>query len=267
MISERNPSLAEILGALQKSWVRDISVALPAAVTSYDATTQLVTVQPQLNETYEAEDGSEVSAPRGLIYNVPVVFAGGGGFATTHPIAVGDTCLLVCTDRSLDLWIERGGTLDPVDLRRHDISDAVALFGLRNRQNKLTEVDTSRAVFGKQGGKRLAISDTELHHGVAHNETATEKMILGSTYRTREASANNALVTALNQLNTNLTVLNTALVTFGTGLNAGTLTAQAAALVSAITSLIYTASGTAASQIQTLESGAADYLSNINKLK
>ncbi len=168
----RSPELGEVINRGFDIRLARLFSSRVGVITKYDAATQLASVQPQLKEVYEGNDGEPALELLPVIQNVPVFFAGGGGFAATFPIADGDECDLVFNDRSLDLWKEQGGNVDPIDLRRHALTDAVAFVGVRSKPNKLSEVDTARAVFGKQGGPRVAVSDSLVHLGVGHNEDA-----------------------------------------------------------------------------------------------
>ena len=56
-------------------------------------------------------------------------FPGAGGYRITFPVAEGDTGLLLFAESSLDKWLVSGGTVDPEDDRRHDLTDAVFLPG------------------------------------------------------------------------------------------------------------------------------------------
>jgi hypothetical protein len=54
------------------------------------------------------------------------------------PVSVGDTGLLVFADGSLDVWLARGGVVDPLDDRHHALSDAVFIPGLRPFSNPIS---------------------------------------------------------------------------------------------------------------------------------
>ena len=56
---------------------------------------------------------------------------GGGSSYITHPITAGDQCLVLFSDYMLDNWKNTGDTVPSDFPRRHDISDAIAIVGLR----------------------------------------------------------------------------------------------------------------------------------------
>jgi hypothetical protein len=62
--------------------------------------------------------------------NVPVLFPRSAAFSATWPIAKGDTVLVVFCSSAIGNWRESGDVADPGDLRRHDLSHAVAIPGV-----------------------------------------------------------------------------------------------------------------------------------------
>lgn len=124
------PSFAEAIGAAIDSRVASVWVSLPGQVVAYDAVKQKCSVQPLIKQAYETEDGDRATETIPVIHDVPFLFPRSGGFGVTWPVTVGDTVLLVFTSSSLDIWLTRGGVVDPGDDRRGDLTDAVAIPGM-----------------------------------------------------------------------------------------------------------------------------------------
>jgi hypothetical protein len=143
-----SPSLVEAVDRFIESKLYGLNVALPAEVISYNATTQTATVQPLVQAGYYNDTNTRQVERRPTISDVPILFPGTGAFSVTWPINVGDTVLLVFSSSSLDKWLALGGEVDPGDDRRHDISDAVAIPGLRARPQALpsSAVDSTAMV-------------------------------------------------------------------------------------------------------------------------
>jgi len=159
------PSLPTVLNSALVKRMRGVRVALPARVESYDPTTQQITAQPLVLEGYVAEEGERATERLPAIAGVPVVFPGAGGFRVTFPIAVGDTVLLVFASSSIDRWLALGGEVDPADDRRHALSDAIAIPGLRDFAHALGNAPSSTMSIGKDGGPTIEISGTEIQAG------------------------------------------------------------------------------------------------------
>lgn len=125
------PSQIEVLRALAAMVSGNLSVAMPAVVISYNPTLQTVEVQPLLNRAIIGEDGDEDQEILPPIKNVPVLHPRGGGYYVALPLVAGNTVLLICADRSLDVLRSGAGILpvDQIDLRQHNLSDAIAIPG------------------------------------------------------------------------------------------------------------------------------------------
>lgn len=170
----RNPTLGQVINRAVKLGAIQLRVSMPGQVVHFDAETNTVDVQPLLPETRHNDDDTYTTYKLPTIYTVPVQFYGDASNAITVPVEEGTECLLVFSDRSLDTWFNTGEVQDPNDLRRHDMSDAVAIIGIRNKQAAWPEVDTSRMAMGKLGGPKVAFSDDLVEIGQAHNAQAAD---------------------------------------------------------------------------------------------
>ena len=74
---------------------------------------------------------------------VPIAFPRAGGLCITYPVAVDDECLVVFADACIDFWWQSGGIQSPKDSRSHDLSDAIAIFGLSSQPRKLPSVSAN----------------------------------------------------------------------------------------------------------------------------
>lgn len=114
-----------------------IRCAIPCIVQSFDSTKGTVECQPAIRERMIMEDGTirYISLP--LLLNVPVVYPIASGFSMTFPLSQGDEVLVVFSDLSIDNFWQFGNLQNPVEARRHDLSDGIAIpckLSLQNRQ-------------------------------------------------------------------------------------------------------------------------------------
>lgn len=146
------PTLSRLLERVILTALSRMFVARPARVEAYDAENQTVDVTPTLKEVVEGEETTRVQEmPR--VNKVPLCWPRAGNWFLSAPLAPGDYVLLVCADRSIDTWQERGGIVDPIDLRRHNITDAIAIPGVYPRPDALTESGIGDdMILGHQGG-------------------------------------------------------------------------------------------------------------------
>lgn len=124
------PTLAEVIRAALDSRLNDVHVALPGKIVTYNPSTQEADVLPTIRRALPTADGGITHEDLPIIPAVPVVFPRGGGYSMTWPLAPGDHVLLVVCSSAIGQWAVTGITSDPVDLRRHDLSHAVAIPGI-----------------------------------------------------------------------------------------------------------------------------------------
>ena len=128
----QTPTLAGFVTNALDGRMRGVRVALPGVVQTYDPTTQTCSVQPLVQDGVYDESGTRIAERLPVVASVPVCFPGSGAFSVTWPVKPGDTVLLVFSSSSIDRWLALGGEVDPIDDRRHHITDAIAIPGLRD---------------------------------------------------------------------------------------------------------------------------------------
>lgn len=130
----------------------ELRVAMPAVVVSFDPVKQTVVVQPAIRENLLVNSTTTpVDIPE--LQDVPVVMMRAGGVALTMPIQPGDECLVVFADMCIDAWYQSGGTQNvQMDKRRHDLSDAIAIFGIWSQPNTLDGYSQSAAQLRDESG-------------------------------------------------------------------------------------------------------------------
>lgn len=151
-MSATSPTLAEVIRAAIQAHDADLHVSIPAEVVRADLARGQVDVRPLVKEVLAAGDGARVAFSVPVIADVPIVWPGAGGYRLTFPVVAGDTVLLVFSDRSLDAWLTRGGEVDPGDDRRHALSDAVAIPGLRSFKTPWAGAAADGVTLGKDTG-------------------------------------------------------------------------------------------------------------------
>jgi hypothetical protein len=152
-------TLPQRLGLPTEQWrqlltqlVRDLRVAIPGIVKSFDATAQTVTVQPAIREMINQNlVATPVDLP--LLINVPIMLPRAGGYTLTMPVQEGDECLVIFADMCYDAWWQSGGQENnQVDRRRHDLSDGFALLGPWSQPRVLTGYATNKVQLRSDDG-------------------------------------------------------------------------------------------------------------------
>jgi len=146
------PSIARVQAIEDRVFSR-LRVALPAIVQNFNpgppATVDVVIATNELVRQNEAADGQgfapvTTSVQVKPLVGLPVSMPGGGGYSLTFPIQPGDECLVIFADTPVDVWAQNGGVNNnPVNQRRHSLSDGIAVFGIRSRPRGLDGYSTS----------------------------------------------------------------------------------------------------------------------------
>jgi hypothetical protein len=126
-----------------------VHVSMPGVVQAYHRATQTADVQPIVRARQLDEEGNVTPLRLPVLPGVPVSFPQGGGCSITWDLAAGDVVLLLIAERSLDEWKATAAMdVTPADPRRFDLSDAVALAGVRSPSAPLTEVGAYLGISG-----------------------------------------------------------------------------------------------------------------------
>ena len=123
--------LTDIIADAIGEALSNLHTATIAKVTAVQEKT--ISVQPVINRVV---DGMSIQLPQ--FTKVPPLFMQGGGSYTAHPIAVGDYCLLILTERCFDRWYSGSDFQDPAEFRMHDYSDGIAIVGINPIAGALT---------------------------------------------------------------------------------------------------------------------------------
>lgn len=116
----------------------NLRVALPGIVQEFDKETQTVKVQLAIMEKVRDNDtGSETDQEIPVLEDVPVMFPRAGGYSLLMPIEEGDECLVVFADMCIDGWWQNGGVQPQAEVRRHDLSDGMAIMGIWSQPRKI----------------------------------------------------------------------------------------------------------------------------------
>lgn len=128
------PRLKELLGSNYQLYENIINEAMfrarcciPGIVQSYNPENNTAEVQPAIREKVVGEGGVVSYQALPLLINVPVVFPRVVGAGITFPLKKNDQCLVVFSDLAIDNFWQKGSVQNPVEIRRHDLSDGIAI--------------------------------------------------------------------------------------------------------------------------------------------
>lgn len=182
-LEQRISNLEILINNLVSNIKSDIRVALPAKVTSFDPVKQTISCIPTIRELVNINgEVSYKDLPE--LLDVPISTPRGGDWVITMPIKAGDECMVIFQDLCIDGWWFRGDIQNWNDLRRHDLSDAIAIFSPWSQPNTIPSYNTEameiRSIDGSTKmtftqGKVTLIGSLDVNGDVTSTGTVTGK--------------------------------------------------------------------------------------------
>ncbi len=114
---------------LLRSFQSEINTHIPAVVTNFNEN-NTVNVIISIQRTAILENGETSNEQTAELQDVPVCHHRTGRYSQTSPIESGDRCMLAFCHADIDDWFDDGESKPASSTRRHDLSDAIAIFGL-----------------------------------------------------------------------------------------------------------------------------------------
>lgn len=177
-------SLTDVLLATVTKATQDLHVALPCKIESYDVAAQTINVKPMLKRSFAKLDGTLQHEEFPVIPNVPVALPRFGSWFLSAPLAAGDFVFVVCSERNMDIWREKGTISVSGELATHTLDGAVAFpCNLYPSSQALGTVHPDNMVIGKDAGAQIHIKPNGQIH--IYEENADQFVALGQYCDTR----------------------------------------------------------------------------------
>jgi hypothetical protein len=159
------PSLSSVMRLAIDNAMMDMHVALPCRVETYDETAQTANLKPMIKRSIKKQDGTVQHESLPVIPNVPIAMPRFGNWFLSAPIAKGDFMFIVCSERNIDIWREKGTETESGELGTHTLDGAVAFpCNLYPTDQALSSAHASNMVLGKDDGAQIHIKpDGEIH--------------------------------------------------------------------------------------------------------
>jgi len=119
---------------------------MPGIVQSFDATDCTAAVQIAiLYQNRDKNNNWQNITPSPVIPKAIVQFPGNKNFIYTFPLEAGDEGLLIFADRCVDSWWQSGGVQPQLDIRQHDLTDAIFIPGIKSKGNVPANINATSA--------------------------------------------------------------------------------------------------------------------------
>jgi hypothetical protein len=147
------PELITLLDSLKREIKRDLNCVRIGIIQQFYEAEQRADIKiAQQQVATVAPDGTRTIIEYPVLLSVPVCFPSGGGYTLTFPIAAGDECLVLFNDRDIDTWVLQGAGQPPATPRLHDLSDGLAIVGVRSNPRVLSNVSTTSTQLRSDAG-------------------------------------------------------------------------------------------------------------------
>jgi hypothetical protein len=135
--------------------------ASPGIIRAFDKEAQTVEVEVAITERIKV-NGEERIEKIPILLDVPICIPSAGGYSLSLPIVAGDECLIIFSDTCFDAWWQNGDVQNQMELRRHDLSDAFAIVGIKSKPNVIANYSADSAQLrNAEGTNYVELSDSE----------------------------------------------------------------------------------------------------------
>lgn len=189
MTVEHTPTLPQLIDVAIDQRLDNVFVAVPGRIESYDASERSADVKPLVRVAFTDESGVRQTEELPVIARVPVMFPGMGDGEITFPVSNGDYVMLHFASHSIDTWLETAQLVDSGDDRRHSISDAFAVPGIRPFKDKKSA--NQDAVVVDRGSSELRLGSPSASDRVARKSDidAIQSAISGAAVGSADGGA------------------------------------------------------------------------------
>lgn len=158
-IKERLKSPTEMMYTAMEAMSREIRVALPGVIQSWDSSTQTAEILISVKEKIQLDGEQEwVNLP--LLVDVPLALPRAGGHLLAIAINPGDECWVWFADMCYDAsWQSGGDNNVQVDRRRHDLSDAFFMPTTFSQPKRIPNYPTSGIELRSDNGSSVVSVD------------------------------------------------------------------------------------------------------------
>jgi phage baseplate assembly protein gpV len=152
----QDDSLTGLLQAAHRKLLMNTDDMMPAKVVSYNRTTNVATVQPQIHML--TNNGGLIA--RGPVANINVLALGGGNFFVNFPLVAGSTGWIKANDRDISAYLQSSSASGPNTNRLHSFEDGLFIPDVMGSYT-IAEADLNNMVISSTDGTvKITLSPT-----------------------------------------------------------------------------------------------------------
>lgn len=154
------PDLTAVLEAAKRDSALSMNCVKIGTIQEFNSTDQTATISVSFKQVISVgDDGARVVKEYPLLLQCPVFTLFGGNNIITAGVAAGDNCIILFCDRQIDEWLNFGDGRAPVSRRVHDLSDGIALVGIRPLTNSIQGYLTNGIRLAHGDSSRMDLKD------------------------------------------------------------------------------------------------------------
>lgn len=158
------PSIRNVLGddsQLYENIIKKVNFNLrcciPGVIQQYDPKTNTASIQPAIREEIVNEDNTVQYMNLPILVNVPIIFPSCSIGSIKMLLKQGDECLVLFSDLSIDNFWKYANVQNPIEVRRHDLSDGIAIPCVLSQPNTKPFNGTGMEI--TSGGSKISITN------------------------------------------------------------------------------------------------------------
>ncbi len=153
--NQNPPDLSVVLDEVKRDLALSINCVQIGIIRAFNSDNQTADIEIAIRQVESiSEDGTRNIREYPMLGRCPVTVLYGGVDYISFGISEGDNCIVFFNDRQIDNWFNSGSGQAPTVSRVHDLSDGIALVGLRPLTNSIEDYLTN--------GIRLSHADQEV---------------------------------------------------------------------------------------------------------
>lgn len=138
----------------------NLRCCIPGIIQSYDSVHNTATIQPAIREEIVNEDNTVQYMNLPILVNVPIIFPSCSIGSIKMLLKQGDECLVLFSDLSIDNFWKYANVQNPIEVRRHDLSDGIAIPCILSQPN--TKQFNGTGIEIECGSSKIKIEKSEI---------------------------------------------------------------------------------------------------------
>lgn len=153
----------------------NLRCCIPGIIQSYDSIHNTAAIQPAIREEIVNEDNTIQYMNLPILVNVPIIFPSCSAGSIKILLKQGDECLVLFSDLSIDNFWKYANVQNPIEVRRHDLSDGIAIPCVLSQPNTKPFNGTEMEI--TSGDSKISITKDGITFSDKNGTITLEQMI------------------------------------------------------------------------------------------